>query len=272
MSIVSQFLDARLFSLRIGAWRFAPGVFMTLVFIFVLYILISLGRWQIARGEYREHLQQTLAQRQHQPPVPLSHIPDSHDAQRYLPVFVHGHYDAQHQFLLDNRVVDGKVGYLVLTPFITDTGRALLVNRGFIALGKHRDTLPAIPVEDTPQRLTGMLVSPPSHGLILDAARNPQAGWPRVLQFVEPKELSAMLGYKLMDMVLLLDKGQNGALKYDLPVLNLNSKRNFGYAFQWFAMAFTVCLLYLFLNTKKCDSTIADTGSDTGSNTGKPTT
>ena len=53
------------------------------------------------------------------------------------------------------------------------------------------------------------------------------------------------------DMVLWQKEGTYGSFKYDLPVLNLNSAKNNGYAFQWFAMSLALLIIYLAVNTKK---------------------
>jgi cytochrome oxidase assembly protein ShyY1 len=63
-----------------------------------------------------------------------------------------------------------------------------------------------------------------------------------------------MLGYELYDMIVWLDEGKSdasaGIYQYDLPVLNLNSAKNNGYAFQWFAMSLALLIIYLVVNTK----------------------
>jgi surfeit locus 1 family protein len=63
-------------------------------------------------------------------------------------------------------------------------------------------------------------------------------------------EISKILDVQIYDMVLWLDKDQPGSLEYDLPVLNLNSAKNNGYAFQWFAMSLALLLIYIVVNTK----------------------
>jgi len=72
-----------------------------------------------------------------------------------------------------------------------------------------------------------------------------------VLQYIDLDEIDQILGYQLYDMVLWLDQDQAGSLEYDLPVLNLNSTKNNGYAFQWFAMSLALLLIYVVVNTKR---------------------
>lgn len=254
MSRFTSLLHYRLLRIRLGNYVFSPGLFMTLLTIIVAWILFSLGQWQLSRAEYKENLQQTIAQRKYRSPVNLDNIPSSTAEQLYLPVSVTGKYDTRHQFLLDNQVVKGKVGYDVFTPFISANGIRLLVNRGFVAQGKSRDDIPDIHLPDKKITIKGLLDHPPSRGIVLLNNVHNKLSWPMLLQYIDTKEMAAFLDYQLLDMVLQLNKDENSVLEYHLPVLNLNSEKNRGYAFQWFAMTLTVWLLFIFLNTSKMTS------------------
>jgi len=251
MNIVSTIINIRLLTVKIAGYQFSPSIFITLVTVIVVYILFSLGQWQLDRAEYKENLQQKIAERQNLPATTLQELPKSLDDRRYRPVNIEGHYDHDKQFLLDNRIVNGVVGYDVYTPFITVNGPALLINRGFVAQGPSRQQLPDISVSNQMVKLSGLMNKAPSKGIILADNLNDDSSWPVVLQYVDLKEISGMLNYQLMDMVLRVNKDENSPLIYHLPVLNLNAAKNHGYAFQWFAMMVTVCFLYLYLNTSK---------------------
>ena len=53
-----------------------------------------------------------------------------------------GHFRPDRQFLLDNRSHAGEPGYEVLTPLELADGRALLVDRGWVAFTGSRAHLP----------------------------------------------------------------------------------------------------------------------------------
>lgn len=251
MNIVTTIVNIRLINIKLGIYRFNPSLFISMVTLVVAYILFSLGQWQLSRAEYKENLQEKIAQRQNLPVVNLEQLSGSIDERRYHPVNVEGYYDHTKQFLLDNRIVNGAVGYDVFTPFHTKNDATILINRGFVRQGKSRQALPDVTVSNQMVKLSGLINRAPSKGIILADNLHHADKWPVVLQYVDLEELSEMLNYQLMDMVLLLNKDENSKLIYHLPVLNLNADKNHGYAFQWFAMTLTVCLLYLFLNTSK---------------------
>ena len=92
-------------------------------------ILISLGSWQLRRMAWKEGL---LAQIQAQidaAPVPL---PDTVDpAMKYMPVEVSGTTTGDEIHVLSGTNDQGG-GYQIVSRFITDDGRDILLDRGFV--------------------------------------------------------------------------------------------------------------------------------------------
>lgn len=66
-------------------------------------------------------------------------------AEQWRQIEAHGRYDEAHELLVRNRPFEGSTGYYVLTPLVTDDGPALLVNRGWVAVGATARTLPEVP-------------------------------------------------------------------------------------------------------------------------------
>lgn len=247
----SAIRQMRLFSVKIASYRFSPGIISSLLTAVLLYTMISLGFWQLERAEFKDTLQQKIVERKSLAPAGFDELPLALDDRRFQPVKFIGEYDAEHSFLFDNRILNGRVGYHVLTPVKIDATKTILVNRGFVLQEKSRDLLPAIKSFDGKIEFNGLLDLMPSRGLVLAENVHDTTRWPMVLQYIDLDEISQLLGYELYDMVLWLNKDQVGSLEYDLPVLNLNSAKNNGYAFQWFALSFALLLIYFFVNTKR---------------------
>jgi surfeit locus 1 family protein len=213
--------------------------------------MVSLGFWQLDRAEFKDALQQKIVERKNLTPVDLNELPESSEQRRYYPVRFYGEFDTEHNFLLDNKVLNGDVGYHVFTPVKVDESKIILVNRGFLKQGKSRDNLPAIETPGGKIMFRGLLDLTPPRALVLAENTLETTRWPIVLQYIDLDEIEQILGYQLYDMVLWLDQDQPGSLEYDLPVLNLNSAKNNGYAFQWFAMSLALLLIYVVVNTKR---------------------
>jgi len=250
MSKFNALRQFRLISINVASYHFNPGLFSTLITAALLYTMVSLGLWQLDRAAYKDDLQEKIVERKSLTPVDFKELPESSEERRFYPVRFYGEYDVEHAILLDNKVVNGHVGYHVFTPVKVDDNKLILVNRGFIKQGESRDNLPVI---DTPRGrilFQGLLDLMPPRALVLAENILESARWPLVLQYMDIDEISKILDVQIYDMVLWLDKDQPGSLEYDLPVLNLNSAKNNGYAFQWFAMSLALLLIYIVVNTK----------------------
>ena len=241
----------RLFTLDIGKYRFSPGLIMTVLTFSLAYIMLSLGQWQLSRAQYKDNLQQKIAERQNKPAIDYKQLPYEESERLYLPVRLVGLYDREHSILFDNRVVDSVVGYDVFTPFKLVDGTTIVINRGFIAQGISRQVLPEFDTPDEKVVIEGLMEKVPSKGLILSDNVHQSNQWPTVMQYIEIDELETKLNTRLMSMVVRLAENGPGGLKYHQPVVNLNSAKNKGYAFQWFAMMSAVLSLYFVVNTKK---------------------
>ncbi len=92
-------------------------------------ILISLGMWQLRRMEWKEGMLDQIQARINAPAVPLPAQVDP--TMKYMPVEVSGTTTGDEIHVLSgNKELGG--GYQIISRFITDDGRAILVDRGFV--------------------------------------------------------------------------------------------------------------------------------------------
>jgi surfeit locus 1 family protein len=240
--------------MRIGSIEFSPGRWPTVVTSVLLGILVSLGFWQLDRAEQKKILLTQYGSEQKQTILQLEAGLKSAVGLEYKDAVVVGHYDSDHQLLLDNRTHAGQAGYQVLTPFlIRDSGVAVLVNRGWIPLGNSRDRLPEVTVREDRQRLSGRLKIPPRKVFML-GEEAPRTGWPWRIQKIHIESLSTELGRTLLPVVLLLDAGQpDGYVRQWRPLVGFGPERNVGYAVQWFGLAAALLIIYLAVNTRRTD-------------------
>ena len=251
MSIIKAIRGYRLISIKLGGFHFNPGIVSSLITVALLYTMVSLGLWQLDRAEFKDTLQHNINERKKLLPLALEQLPVGSDERRFHAARFTGIYDTQHSFLLDNITFNGQVGYHVFTPVKVDGSKAVLVARGFVPQGKTRQQLPDILSPQGELVIEGLLDMPPSRTILLSDYVQEISSWPAVLQYIDLDEISETLGYEIYDMVLWINPDSAGVFEYDLPVLNLNSAKNNGYAFQWFAMSFALLIIYLVVNTKR---------------------
>lgn len=100
-------------------------------------VLVSLGLWQVQRLAWKQDILAAIDSRIAAQPIPLPEVPDI-ASDTYAPVALKGQFGSGELFVLVSRKQSG-AGYRVIAPFVTDDGRHILVDRGFIPT-EARDT------------------------------------------------------------------------------------------------------------------------------------
>jgi surfeit locus 1 family protein len=248
---LSSFLNLPLFTISLGKLEFRPQLIPTLVTMILMYVLISLGQWQLDRAAYKESIQNMLDERQQLAPVDLQQVPADRKERMFLPVTAAGTFDTGRQILLDNQVFNQQVGYGVYTPLLRENGPAVLVKRGWVPMGRTRQDIPDVQIQAPPHRIQGLLAKPPSHGLVLAENVNRYQQWPALVQFIDLQEIESILGYALYPMIIILDSEDVSALHHEPIHFSMGSDKHRAYAFQWFGLATALVIIYLVVNSKR---------------------
>ncbi|TDR44413.1 cytochrome oxidase assembly protein ShyY1 [Pseudomonas brenneri] len=223
---------------------FRPGIAPTLVVLVLLPLMVFLGFWQLSRGQEKQALLQSYAERRAAPPISVEQLDGVADP-AFRRVQLRGQFDAGHSVLLDNRMRDGKAGVELLQPFHDQaSGQWLLLNRGWLAWPDRR-TPPAFTTPDQPLNINAWVNVAPGETFQLHA--DPAAAqWPRLLTALHPQVLWAELGRSGFAFEL---RAEAGPATYETqwPVVAMGPEKHLGYAVQWFAMALALLGLYLYL-------------------------
>ena len=236
---------------------------LAIIAVLVVLSMLRLGVWQLARADQKQAIVDQLSTRSQLPALFEEGVfkPQDSNALRFRMVTLSGHYDASKTVYVDNQVVNGQVGYQVFTPFIVDNSEiAVMVARGFVAVGDSRDILPTVHTTQKNIQIEGRLnrlpAKPPMWSdeyPIFEGAR-----W----QFLPISDLAKQLHLDLFPLVVELppNKAKESAITNDLVrqwsvIDDQWVAKHKGYAFQWFAMAaafFIACLVLLLrtLSTK----------------------
>jgi len=230
--------------------QFKANLFLTLLAGLVLVLLVNLGFWQLSRAQEKQSLLDLQAERINLPPVVVTSIDLSDEKLRYLPVKFNGEMDTRQQLLIDNQVKQGNVGYFVLTPVKLNNGQAILLNRGWLPLGKSRNDLPDIKVDVGANNYIGRLDKFPSVGIKLEGADELSAGWPAVTQVITPEKVAERLGYSVMPYQVLLNADEPNGYNRQWVPMKMGPEKHHGYAFQWFSLATAWVVIYFVLTVK----------------------
>ncbi len=232
-------------------FSFTPGLIPTLAFFVLFFLTIWAGFWQLSRAEQKQNLIIDYQALQTSKPITLRSISGHILDYRYSPITIKGHVDNQHTILLDNKTYKGHVGYQVISPVKLANNQAVLVNRGWVVAQSRREQLPNISEVAGKVTLTGIIKPINNTQLVLNNNTQTQLSWPLRIQKVDVKKLEKKLGYPLKNFVILLSpKSPYGYVREWSP-LRLNPQKNTAYAFQWFALAFALIIIYLIVNTHR---------------------
>lgn len=209
----------------------------------LLPVLVGLGFWQLWRSAEKAEVLAVLEARRHAEPVGIAttRFTDPAAIDR-LQVELHGEFIPGRDFLLDNRMFQGRVGYELLSPFRDDSGTVVLVNRGWLPAMRTREELPPIEPVAGRSSLRGEIYVPQDRRrLQLYAA----SGWPKLVQAVDPAQMGPMAGLEFYPWLVRLHPGQPGVTEADWPAVNILPERHVAYAVQWFMMAFALVAVFV---------------------------
>ena len=231
-----------------------------------------LGFWQLDRGRQKLDLQQQISARADLPPLAqadLARQADAASAQHYRRIGLRGRWLADHTVYLDNRQMNARPGFFVLTPLLLldaegrPGGDAVLVQRGWVARDfVDRSRLAPLATPGGEVTVTGRIAPPPSKLLALGGTdtgpirQNLDVGeW---AQEIGQRLLPLSLQQTLPETAALADGavGADGAvvavvavsgdgLLRQWPVPAVDVAKHHGYAFQWFAMSALIAGLFV---------------------------
>lgn len=228
--------------IKVKNWKLAVLAFL------LMAVFTSLGFWQLARAQHKKMLLNSFTERTRLDPLKTEALNEDNDW-RFYRVKLTGQFDNQHNLLLDNKIFHGRVGYEVYTPFYAqDLAAPILVDRGFVPLGISRDVLPGINAIIGKVTISGMLNQAPGYLAFGQINESSNIAWPMRVEFINLNQVGKLLNYPLFQYVLNLDAKDPAAYAMEWQIVTMGPERHMGYALQWFALAFTLLILFVVLN------------------------
>ncbi len=229
-------------------WRFRPRFVTTAAAIAFCALTIALGNWQVRRAEERDAAQRQLEVRAAGAAVPIPSQPVDPAQWAWRRASARGEYVTAHTILLDNRVLDGRVGFEVLTPLrLAGSDMHVLVDRGWTPQGRMRSELPRIPTPAGLQAVEGIAVVPPARVFELGSAAPRGPVW----QHLKLDQYRERTGLTLQPVVLQQTTASDDGLIRRLARPDAGADTNRAYALQWYVFAALTVILYVALNLKR---------------------
>ena len=241
-------------------WRLWPAVAAIAVFA----VAFAAGQWQSGRAAEKDVIETRHAALRDAPAVAMpARIADGEreafDGRR---VSTQGEFLNDKTIFLDNQVQNRMAGYHVLTPLRAQNGAVVLVNRGWVALGRTREALPEIAPVTGSVMIEGRAALPPLR--VYEIKPEVQQG--RVWQNLQLAAMSKQMGIDLLPFVLRLSSNRGDGLARlassaasgavgssgsgaggagAAGATGMTAAKHRGYAFQWYSLAALTAVLFV---------------------------
>lgn len=208
-------------------------------------VTASLGLWQWGRGEQRTALHEAVLAQEQSGPIDLRDLLAARDDDTRLlhrPVVLRGEWLPERTVFLDNRQMNGVPGFYVVTPLRLEGSQAVvLVQRGWVQRDfERRDRLPPVETPAGVVEVRGRLAPPPAK---LYAFSTEEKG--TIRQNLDLAAFRLETGLALLPVSVQQAGTPSEGLLRQWPEAGSGAEKNYGYAFQWWAMAALIAILYV---------------------------
>jgi len=230
--------------LRQGKW-----VALTLLLVVLVPLSAVAADWQYNRWQSRKELNAVVASNSAARPIAIADVlePGSPvtDSNEWRQVSATGRYVAELTKLVRRQVVNGRTGYIVITPLVTDDGRVAVIERGFIPPASNgQDTqAPAAPAGEV--TVVGRLRHRPEGDVEVQPADLPPNQVNRVDPLAIAKQQSRP-GYDAVIEALASSPADSTALTL-LPAPQLDEGPHLSYVGQWFLIGIASLVIWIIM-------------------------
>ncbi len=224
-----------------------------LIFLVCFSTTTFLGVWQIKRLDWKTNLIDKLSQRQEQETTDLSDMNlQNIDLQEweYRKVLIEGEYlhDKEMHLYAGPRNIRGKPGYMLLTPLRKKDGQIIIINRGWIpeSVKLQEERLHTI-VTGT-QIIEGTILKSEKQSFAIPDNDKKSNIW----FYINIPEINDHINISnTVDDLFIMRKYYDEALPIGKMVGKEIYNQHLQYAITWFALAFSILVIYLISSFKR---------------------
>lgn len=204
----------------------------------------SLCAWQLDRAGQKQALETAITQRAQAPALDGAGLAAAGAEGLHRRVRLHGRWLPRHEVWLENRPMDGRVGFFLVMPLqLSGRAEVVLVQRGWAPRDvADRSRLPALAPEAGEVLVEGRMAASPSRLYQLG-----EAGGGRIRQNLDPAAFARETGLPLLPLTVLqtAHEGATPGLLRDWPAPAIDIHKHYGYAAQWAALSVLQLGLYV---------------------------
>lgn len=204
----------------------------------------SLCAWQLDRAGQKRALEAAIALRATAPALDAAALAAAGPDALHRKVRLQGRWLPERSVWLENRPMDGRVGFFLVTPLqLNGRPDAVLVQRGWAPRDPaDRSRLPSLAEEPGDIVVEGRMAASPSRLYQLG-----EAGGGRIRQNLDPAAYARETGLTLLPLTVLQTphEGATPGLQRDWPAPAVDIHKHYGYAAQWAALSALQLGLYV---------------------------
>ncbi|MGB0495214.1 MAG: SURF1 family protein [Kangiellaceae bacterium] len=216
-------------------------------------LLNELGYWQLERAKEKKQRIDILQSNSEQLITDFSKITND-DLEQFTPVKFEAFLSDDNTYLIENKIQNGELGYHVLN-LVTEksTGKKVFVNRGWISAKANRKNLPKVTNPPFDWQIQGRIY-PINQDILSAGAEIEQYDLVYRLPVMDVNILERLREHFDEDIepfLIRLDQNQENTFTVDWQWVNMLPEKHLAYAFQWFALAFTLLIISLVASIKR---------------------
>ncbi|WP_440110058.1 SURF1 family protein [Acidovorax sp. BL-A-41-H1] len=246
---------------------------ITLAAIVAMLVTASLGRWQLSRASQKQALQSAIDERRQLGPVDVRAFVQAQEPSAsttghadkagaddalahglvHRTVALRGRWVPEFTVFLDNRQMNGRPGFFVVTPLqLTGpegAGKVVMVQRGWVPRNfQDRTQLPQVETpRDAEVSVQGRIASPPSRLYEFDDGPAIQRSSP-IRQNLDLAAFRTESRLPILPLTVLQTGEAADGLLRNWPIVSAGIDKHYGYAFQWFGLCGLIATLYVWFN------------------------
>lgn len=238
---------------KIGRYQLTINFWFLIIFLLVQTGLNELGFWQLSRAQEKQLRLKKLANDQLSELISLKMV-DQKVIDDFGKLQLEVRLAERYNLLVENKIQKGELGYHVLNLVQEiDSGRYLLINRGWIEGKADRNQMPLVNLPRSDWKVEGRIYQINKQVLSGDAELENHGKILRlpVLDVHILSLLEKRFGVSIEPYLLRLDKNVADSLAVDWAWVNMSPDKHLGYAFQWFGLSLAFLIISLFVLIKK---------------------
>jgi len=228
--------------------RFTPNWQMSVLTAFAILLFLRLGVWQLQRAAEKKQMLGT--EKSLSANAAIAWQPGDKLPVQYQRIKVQGQY-LPTVLLFDNQHHDHQFGYHVLSPLLLANKQVVIMDRGWVAGERTRQSLPVVETPRRQQTLTGSTYFPSAKNWLLGPVLEKKQADLAIIELLDTKAISQFLHKSVYPFIIRLSKDEGDGYIRDWAIVSMPVQRHYAYAVQWFSIALVIFILFVALNFKK---------------------